>query len=65
MLYTIIGGVTGLALSIAATQIFKIPNNSNGFFPSESGILIFLSMIVGASIGFGYGTSKIIAGNYP
>lgn len=67
MLYTIIGGFVGGCATYFICKLTGVSFDSSSSyikFPSNGNIIVFLGFIIGASMGFGYGTSQFIAGNH-
>lgn len=67
MLYAIAGGLIGgfgtFAVCKAAGASFK-SGGSYINFPSGGEMLVFFGTLLGAGIGFGFGTARFMSGHY-
>lgn len=64
MIYTIIGGFIGYVIAYYLTKIFNVNFRSSTFLPSNGEILVMLGTFVGSCVGFGFGASRLLQGNY-
>ena len=67
MIYTFFGGVIGGAGSYIVLKCIGCSFINNGMFirfPSKEEIGIGTGIIIGGSIGFGYGTAQLIRGTH-
>jgi len=64
MLYTLLFGFAAFILSFVIGSVFRIDNRNSQCFPSNFFMFVTFFTIIGAAIGFGYGTSRFFAGHY-
>jgi len=64
MLYTIGFGIFGLFFTTFLCRLFNVNMRSSHFMPSQGEVLVLLGGLVGAGIGFGYGSGQLMAGTH-
>lgn len=64
MLYTICFGLVAFILSFVIGSVLRFDNKSTPCFPSNFAMFVFFCTLMGACIGFGYGTERFFSGHY-
>ncbi len=65
MIYTIMGSVAGASVCYLLAKCNNVSTSSMGFFPSPSEFYVICGFVLGAAVGFGYGSGQLIAGTHP
>ena len=65
MLYTILGAVLGGVGSYVLFKVFDVDFRGDRFIPGIGVIGVIFTTLMGAGIGFGYGSASLLNGNHP
>lgn len=65
MLYTLLGGFSGLFISYFLCVITGVDMRHSRYAPSMAFFIVSIGTLLGAGIGMGYGGSLLMSGNYP